>query len=110
VTVTDGVVTGVTQTKEGELPALLGAPATVLGTYTNALGQVFSSLTSLSGDQQKLLQQQISTAVTQNQATTVAAVQLLVCRRAVASYDFSKMDPLSTATAAAAIKAACSGM
>jgi len=109
VTLIDGVLTGVDQTTTSELAALVSLPATFVSSYTTAIGQLFSGLTSNSSAQQKLLQQLQSTAVTQNQASVVAAAQYQVCTKTVGSYNWGSMSPADAATALAAIKAACPG-
>jgi hypothetical protein len=105
--ITDGVITGVDQTTQSELAGLVGLPATFIGSYMTAVGQLFSGLTSISGGQQKLLQQQQATAVTQTQAAAVAAAQYQACRKTVASFNFTNMSAAQANAAYTAIQAAC---
>lgn len=109
ITVTDGVLTGVDQTTTSELAALVGLPATFVSSYTTAVGQLFTGLTNNSSAQQKLLQQLQATAVTQNQASVVAAAQYQVCMKTVGKYNWGSLTPADAATALAAIKTACPG-
>lgn len=109
ITLTDGVLTGVDQTTTSELAALVGLPATFVSSYTTAVGQLFAGLTSNSSAQQKLLGQLQATAVTQNQASVVAAAQYQVCTKTVGSYNWGSLSPADAATALAAIKTACPG-
>jgi hypothetical protein len=109
ITVTDGVLTGVDQTTTSEVAALVGLPATWVGSYMTAVGQLFTGLTTISSDQQKLLQQLQATAVTQSQAAVVAAAQYQVCMKTVKSYNFPSLNAAAAATALAAIQAACPG-
>lgn len=109
VTITDGVLTGVDQTTTSEVASLVGLPATFVSSYTTAVGQLFTGLTSVSSDQQKLLQQMQATALTQNQASVVAAAQYQVCTKTLAKYNWATMTPADAATALAAIKTACPG-
>jgi hypothetical protein len=107
ITITDGVITGVDQLTQSEAAGLVGLPATYLSSYMTAVGQLFSGLTSISGNQQKLLQQMQATAATQNQAAAVAAAQYQACRKTVASFNFANMSAAQASAAAAAIQAAC---
>jgi hypothetical protein len=109
ITVTDGVITGVDQTTKSELAAALGLPATVITSYTTAVGQLLSGLSTISGNQQKLIQQILATNATQNQAAVVSAVQNQLCAKTVAGYNFSSMTQPEIASALTAIKTACPG-
>jgi len=109
ITVTDGVITGVDQTTKSELAAAVGLPATFISTYMTAVGNLFSGFTTMSSDQQKALQQALSTRATQIQASVVSAVQNQLCAKTVAGYNFSTMSQSDIATALTAIKAACPG-
>lgn len=102
ITVTDGVITAVDQTTQSEIAAAVGLPATWVSSYTTAVGNLLSGLSSINSDKQTLLQQL--------QATAAAQAQYLACRKTVGSYDFSSpMTTAQAAAAAAAIKAACPG-
>jgi len=107
ITVTDGVITAVDQTTKSELASATNIPASWVSSLTTAAGQLFSGLSGVSSDQQKLLQQQISTSTTQSQAAIVAAAQSQFCMKTVNSYNFGAMSAADMATAVAAIKAAC---
>jgi hypothetical protein len=109
ITITDGVITGVDQTTKSEIAAAVGLPAAFVSNYTGAVGQVFNSLSTNSADQQKLIQQVISTSSTQNQASAVAAVQNQICANTIASYKLSTLSSADLAKAQTAIKAACPG-
>jgi hypothetical protein len=105
--VTDGVITGVDQTTQSEIGGIVGLPATFISSYATAVGQLLSGLTNISGDRQKLLQQQQATAVTQNQTAAVAAAQYQTCRKTLASFNFTNMSASEASAATAAIQAAC---
>ena len=109
ITITDGVITNVDQTTKSEVAAAVGLPAAFVSSYTGAIGQVFSSLSTNSADQQKLIQQVLSTSATQNQAAAVAQVQNQFCAKTIASYNFNTLGTADQASALAAIKAACPG-
>jgi len=109
ITITDGVITGVDQTTKSEVAAAVGLPAAFVGSYTGAIGQVFSSLSTNSADQQKYMQQVLSTSATQNQASAVAVVQNQICAKTIASYDLAALGPADLAKAQTAIEAACPG-
>jgi hypothetical protein len=115
ITITDGVLTGVDQTTQSEVAAAVGIPASWISSYTTAIGQLLSGLTSISGDQQKLLQQLQATALTQSQSALIqyqsnaaAAAQFQVCLKTVASYP-SPTSLTDATNALEAIKAACPG-
>jgi hypothetical protein len=107
IAITDGAITGVDQTTQSEVAGLVGLPATFLGSYMTAVGQLFSGLTSISSGQQKYLQQLQATSATQNQGAAVAAAQYQACRKTVASFNFANMSAAQASAAAAAIQAAC---
>ena len=109
ITITDGVITSADQTTKSEVAAAVGLPAAFVSSYTGAIGQVFSSLSTNSADQQKLIQQVLSTSATQNQASAVAVVQNQICARTIASYDLATLGPADLAKAQTAIKTACPG-
>ncbi len=109
ITITDGVITNVDQTTKSEVAAAVGLPAAFISSYTGAIGQVFSGLSTNSADQQKLIQQVLSTSATQNQAAAVAQVQNQFCAKTIASYNFSTLSPSDLSSALTAIKAACPG-
>ncbi len=109
ISITDGEITSVDQTTKSEVAAAVGLPAAFVGSYTAAVGQVFSSLSTNSADQQKLIQQVLSTNATQNQAAAVAVVQNQICAKTVASYNLANMSTADLAKAQTAIKAACPG-
>lgn len=110
ITATDGVITAVDQTTQSEVAAAVGMPAAWVSSYTTALGQLLTGLTSISSDQQKLLQQTLATASVQNQTAVVAAVQNLLCARTVSSYgNLGALSQSDLAAAQTAIKAACPG-
>jgi hypothetical protein len=100
ITLTDGVITGVDQTTEGELTAALSLPAVVLNSYTTAIGSIFGNLTTNSANMQKLLAQQ--------QATERAQAQATVCRVTVAANPLAGLSGTQLTTTLAAITAACS--
>ncbi len=106
---TDGVITAIDQTTKAEIAAAVGLPATIISTYLTAVGQLFSGLTSVGSDQQKQIQQQLATAATQIQASSVSTVQNQLCAKTVSGYNFSGMSATDMTTALAAIKAACPG-
>jgi hypothetical protein len=105
----DGVITGVDQTTKSELAAAVGLPATWISSYTTAVGQLFSGLSTASSDQQKLLQQLISTSATKNQIAAVGSAQNQLCLKTVAGYNFTSMSAADMTTALAVIKTACPG-
>jgi hypothetical protein len=109
ITITEGVITGVDQTTKSELAAAVGLPATFISSYMSAIGQLFSGFSTVSADQQKLIQQVLSMSATQNQASVVTAVQNQVCAKTVAGYNFSTMNQTDIATALSVIKTACPG-
>ena len=80
-----------------------------MSSYTAAVGQVFSSLSTNSADQQKYMQQVLSTNATQNQASAVAVVQNQICAKTIASYNLTNLSTADLANAQTAIKAACPG-
>lgn len=100
ITITDGVITGVDQTTDGELTSALSLPATVLSSYTSAIGRILGNLTTNSGDIQKLLAQQ--------QATAIAEAKFAVCRKTIAANPLKGLSGAQLTTAYAAITAACS--
>jgi hypothetical protein len=109
ITITDGVITGVDQTTKSEVAAAVGLPATFISSYTSAVGNLLSGLTANSADQQKLIQQVLSTSATQNQTSAVSAVQNQLCMKTIASYNLSSLGPAALASALTAIKTACPG-
>lgn len=108
ITVTDGVITSIDQTKDGELAAFVGLPATFINSYTTAVGALLTGITNNSSDQQKLIQQIQSTTLTQVQGAAIAQAQAQVCRKTAASYNFATMNAAQAAAAETAIQAACS--
>ncbi len=108
ITVTDGVITSIDQTKDGELAAFVGLPATFVSSYTTAVGNLLTGITNNSSDQQKLIQQIQSTTLTQVQGAAIAQAQAQVCRKTAASYNFATMNAAQAAAATTAIEAACS--
>ena len=114
-TFTDGILTSVDQTTHSELATAIGLPATWLGNYTAALGQLLTGLTTVSGQQQKLVQQMEATAVAQNaaallqmQSSAAARAQYQACIATVNSIDFNALPSGTTPAAAAGqIKSAC---
>jgi hypothetical protein len=96
---TDGIVTDFDQTTEGELTAALALPASVLNSYTTAIGSMLGNLTNNSNDLQKLLAQQQATASAQSQAT--------VCQMTIAANPLDKLKGDELTKAAATIAAAC---
>lgn len=99
VSLTDGVLTGVDQTTDGELTAALSLPATVITSYTSAIGNMLGSLTTNSGDLQKLLAQQ--------QATSNAQAQETVCKITIANNPMSGLTGTDLTKALTAISTAC---
>jgi len=99
ITITDGAITAVDQTTEGEVTAAAALPADVLNSYTTALGGVFNTFTAIGGDRQKLLAQQ--------QATALAQTQLSVCQRTIVANPLAGLNAAQLAAAQTAIKAAC---
>ncbi|HTT76716.1 MAG TPA: hypothetical protein VMF50_12155 [Candidatus Binataceae bacterium] len=108
ITITDGVITSIDQTKDGELAAFVGLPATFVSSYTTAVGQLLTGITNNSSEQQKLIQQIQSTTLTQVQGAAIAQAEAQVCRKTAASYNFATMNAAQAAAATAAIQAACS--
>jgi len=99
ITLADGVVTGVDQTTDGELTAALSLPATVIGNYTSAIGNLLGNITTNSSDTQKLLAQQ--------QSTASAVAQATVCRATIAANPLTGLTGADLTKALAAITAAC---
>ena len=99
ISLTNGVITSVDQTTDGEVTAALSAPAGVLNSYTTAIGSVLTNLTTNSSDTQKLLAQQ--------QATAAAQAQITVCRKTIDSNPLNGLTGSQLTSALAAIKAAC---
>lgn len=108
IAITNGVITSIDQTKDGEVAAFVGLPATFISSYTTALGNLLTGFTSNSSDQQKLIQQVQSATVAQVQGAAIAQAQAQVCQKTAASYNFATMNAAQATAAAAAIQAACS--
>jgi hypothetical protein len=105
-TITDGVLTGVDQTTDGEVTAALGLPSTVLSNYTSAIGQIFGNLTTNVGDVQKLLAAQQSVLAAQ-QSLALSQAQIAVCRSTIAANPLAGLSAAQATTALSAISAAC---
>jgi hypothetical protein len=102
ITMTDGVITGVDQTTDGELSAALSLPANILSSYFAAVGAVFTNFKTTNVDQQQLLQQLQKSTVTQTQSAVCAGTK-------AANPITPALTPAQKTAALVAIAAACPG-
>lgn len=99
VTLSDGVLTSVDQTKNSELVGFFAIPADILSKYFSAIGSVFDAFKS-SDKQSQLLQQQ--------QVDAIAKLQNSICNSTIAKYDWKSMSEKDKTAAMADVKSACS--
>jgi len=98
-TFSDGILTQVDESTDGEINGFVQIPTNVITGYTTALGNVFGSLNTAKSNRTSSLADQ--------QAYLLATVKLQACQAAIAANDPTKKTGADQAAAVAAIKTAC---
>jgi hypothetical protein len=99
ITLSEGSVTNLEQSSDGELPGLLKFPATILTSYFAAVGAVFGSFSSNASAQ--------GTELNSQMALTLVQLKNQACQAAIVANDPESKKDAELTTAIANIKAAC---
>ena len=99
ITLSNGIVTSVDQTSDGELVALSELPADILSAYFAAIGNMFNAFSTNSTAQ--------TTAITKAQDLSLAKINAQACAAVIAANPIAGKSPADQQTAVTTIKAAC---